>query len=57
MPDENPCIQLKKQQKEDPGFLIPIRIYTTYLITIVDDGEQERSLPLKKHNLLCGAVG
>jgi hypothetical protein len=32
--------QLKIQEKEYLDFLIPILIYTTYLITIVDDGKR-----------------
>jgi hypothetical protein len=48
--------RLKKQYENYLNNLLPICIYTTYLITIVDDGK-EKGLPLKKHNLLCGAVG
>jgi len=40
-----------------PGFLIPISIYTIYLITIVGDDGREKVVAIKKQKILCGAVG
>ena len=48
MLDINLNPQFKKQYEEDPGFLVPLCIYTRYLITIVDDGKQRKRIAIEK---------